>query len=173
MILFIFFKQQMSSGEESGNEASHEIVVLDDLRQWSVKNLKAWLKQRNRKISGNKDVLATRVYKLMNYVDSASSVEDSSSDEGSSISNIPTSIPTSWKSVSTEDIPPIREHDVKNHFLYTKNPVSGHKKNFSRQLQKSRKMYKENYISNVEIGDDHTGVVYIRGKCRASMTTSI
>ena len=109
----------MSSGEESGNEASHEIVVLDDLRQWSVKNLKAWLKQRNKKISGNKDVLATRVYKLMNYIDSPSSVEDSSSDEGSSVSNIPTSSPTSWKSVFTEDIPPIREHDVKNHFLYT------------------------------------------------------
>ena len=65
-------KLQMSSGEESGNEASHEIAVLDDLRQWSVKNLKAWLKQSNRKISVNKDVLATRVYKLMNYVDSAS-----------------------------------------------------------------------------------------------------
>ena len=51
-------------------------------------------------------------------------------------------------------IPPIREHDVKNHFLYTTNPESGHTKTFSHQLQKSRKMYKENYISNVEIGDD-------------------
>ena len=34
-------------------------------------------------------------------------------------------------------------------------------------------MYKENYIPNVEIGNDLTGVVHIRGKCRMSMTTSI
>ena len=145
--LFCFV--QMSSGEESGENG----LTVEELNGWLVKDLKAWLKKRGKKISGSKSVLTTRVYKLMNYVASASSSDssDSSAEDhqasGTSVTP-PTSHETvsSWTTVSTEDIPPISEHDVKNYFLYVKNPVSDHARKFSRQLQKARRMYKERYI---------------------------
>lgn len=98
-----------------------------------MKELKALSKERNKKVSGKKEVLAIRVFKLINYIDSGSSGEsdEDSPDEGS-LSDAATSTPLSWKAASTEDLPPIRERNIKNHFLYTKNPVSGHTRNFAK-----------------------------------------
>ncbi len=91
-----------------------------------------------------KQVLAKRVYRAIHYADTNSSSSDDNASGSAESENITYS--TEWKAVTTEDIPPIRANDVKNNFIYNKNPISGHRMSFERQLKKAKKLTNEKYI---------------------------
>jgi hypothetical protein len=128
------------SDQGSDNEST---LSMDKLMKWTVKELKTWCSQHKQKISGkNKEVFAKRVFRAMNYFASDSSSSDNIDTDRSDDDNDDNSaiLPTSWASVTTDAIPPIRPDDVKNHFVYNKNPVSGRQMKFQRQLMKAKKI---------------------------------
>ena len=98
----------------------------------------------------------------------------SSEDETAITSAVSNISPTSWKSVSNEDFPPRREQDVKKIIsCMLKIPFLATGEIWLVNAKKALKMNKENYISNIEVGNTSTDVTHFRGKCKASMNASI
>ena len=82
--------------------------------------------------------------------------------------------PSTWKTATTDEIPPIRDSDITNYFIYHKNPTLGYRLTFERQLKKARTFTEERYVTNVEIGiiyqnGDELDISCVRAKCQASM----
>ena len=65
--------------------------------------------------------------------------------------------------------------DIKNYFIYHKNPTLGYRYRltFERQLKKAMTFTEESYVTNVEIGiipdGDELDISCVRAKCQASM----
>ena len=148
------------------DDTSAEVALtMEQLMKWKVKEMRSWCSRHKLYVSGSKTILAKRVYKAMHYS------SNSSSDEEYDVPQTePTLIrPTIWKTATTENIPPIRETDVKNFFVYHKNPLSGAQLTFQRQLRKARKFASEKYLMNVEIGHVIQESSFVRANCQASM----
>jgi hypothetical protein len=153
-----------TNGCEFDEESGETALSMEELMTWLIKDLKAWCSHHHLHVSGKKNVLAKRVYRAMHSAN-RSSEEDEEYD-------VPAQTmirPTTWKTVTTDNIPPIRDNDVKNYFVYHKNPVSGARLTFERQLRKARKFTSERYVTNVDIGQGTDDMSFIRAKCQASM----
>ena len=159
----------MSDVSDQGSDIE-AIINIDQLMQWKAKDLQKWCAEHKQKTSGSKNILAKRVYRSMNYFASDSSSGDNIESDDEDPKSLKDSFPTLWAGVTTDGIPPIRTEDVKNHFVYHKNPVGNSRMKFRRQLTKAKKLAAERYISDVEIGCDGSNeTIFIRSKCKASM----
>ena len=106
------------------------------------------------------------------FISSRSSNDESGDDVARPVP-LPRLRPSTWKTATTDEIPPIRDSDITNHFIYHKNPTLGYRLTFERQLKKARKFTEERYVTNVEIGiipdGDELDISCVRTKCQASM----
>ena len=85
---------------------------------------------------------------------------------------IPSDAAENWETVSQpEQIPNIREEDIQNFFLFTRNPLTGGKKNCKRHLDRAVKFGQEQkYIGDIGIhlpGD--CAFVIVKANVRPSM----
>jgi hypothetical protein len=158
--------------DASDNDDNPEVISMAVLRTWLVKDLKEWCKERKLNISGKKEILAQRVYRAMTFRESDSE-NDGSSDNEDGMTDIDLSRPSTWVAMTTDDIPPVRIEDVRNYFIFHKNPISGKLLNFNRQLKKAKKFAKERYISNIETGQSTSQkLTFIRARSKAMLPTT-
>ena len=161
----------MSDPELSESDGEQQDVLTEDvLTRWTKKQLQDWLSGHQKRKSGNKPVLIARILRCVHFGSDDSGSEVSSDSDTDDI-DVPTydSI-TDWDLLTTEKCPPVREEDITDYFLYAKNPVTGKPKKCKRQLKKSRKFCKENYIYETAISDiPDSPYCYVKAKCEPSM----
>ncbi len=131
----------------SSDEESELIPTVEELQnQFSAAELKKKLEKRGLKKSGKKLLLAQRLYKHMTGEDSEDSSWSDDEEEDVALPNVNyyDAKGVNWTTVSQPDqIPPIRDADVQNYYLHTKNPITNKLKNCRRYLEKAKKYSKE------------------------------
>ena len=154
---------------ESDDDSGEQALSLEELLTWGNKDLKEWCIKRGLARSGNKPLLAKRVYRSMHYDDSTSGSSDE--DETVHKSSSTTTEPSTWTPVTTDNIPPIRSTDVTNYFVYHKNPLAGGAKlTFQRQQRKAKKFVADEYVRDMTVGQGTPATIYhVRAQCQPSM----
>ena len=109
------------SDSEDIDPAEHALS-MDELMTWLMKALKAWCSSQGLAVSAKrKEILAKRVYRAMHYGNSSSSNDESGDDVARQVP-LPRLRPSTWKTAITDEIPPIRDSDITNYFIYHTNP---------------------------------------------------
>ncbi|XP_063397961.1 uncharacterized protein LOC134708342 [Mytilus trossulus] len=143
---------------------------LPELKLWKVTKLQEWLEKHKLKKSGLKEVLVNRVYRAMSgYMDS----DPDSSDENLGEDLIPVHEISNWKTLDFSDIPNgLASKDVDGYFLYQKNPTTGARLHFDRQMKKAKRLCNEGFIRDI-LYSDLSDFCYIKSKCLPSMKQSV
>ena len=156
-----------SCSEASDGEC---LPTLEDLQQWKKKRLIDALSRRGKKISGNKPQLIIRFFKALNEEDSSSNDEDSDDTDCDTDVLFPGIHDPFWCEVLTDSIPPIKQDDIDNYFVYRKNPITGQQKNCKRQLKKAKKFAQErDYIGTIYMNDHDKDFCHFKTTCKPSM----
>ena len=113
-----------------------------------MKDVKVWWSSHRLAVSAKrKEILAKRVYRAMHYGNSCSSNGESGDDAALPVP-LPRLRPSTWKTATTEEITsPIRDSNVKNYFIYHKNPILGYGLTLGRHLKKARKFLRRGTLA--------------------------
>ena len=77
--------------------------------------------------------LAKRIYRILYFDESDDSGSDDEAVESEDDEPVPEikSLPSGWEEVTDSNIPPVKEDDIRNFFIYRKHPTTGKTKNNS------------------------------------------
>ena len=153
-------------------EITGEIIpsVEDIEKKYSKKEMQEWLAKRNLPKSGNKKLLARRIHRHLCSNESDSEDDDDDAIDDICKSHYLPSLDANWSTVDAPDqIPPVSDADVTNYYLYTKNPLTGVKKNCARYLKKGKKYsVQSNYIDKISVVSEGN-LVSFKARIRPSM----
>ncbi|XP_062619310.1 uncharacterized protein LOC134280875 [Saccostrea cucullata] len=160
----------MSSSTDDEGEPSH--LSLEEIQSWKVVELKNWLENHRLKKSGNKEVLAKRVYKAMRHgYDSSEDFIDTDEEIEKTVPVHPST--DSWKELDSTDIPEISHKAIDIYFKCHKNPVTGERLNFERQMKKAKRLCNEGFIREIEYNKGNSDFCYMRSTCLPSMKQTV
>ena len=142
--------------------------TLEEIQRWKKEKLQSWLSSHGLPRSGAKEVLAKRVYRALG-ADSESSEEEEAQEYCDDLPP-PEQLKEGWVIPNEGNIPPVRQQDVENYFIYRKHPGSG-MKNCQRQLTKAKKLSNEDYIFNMQLHaiDSEGPLCYVKANCKPTM----
>ncbi len=128
----------MSSTE---SDSGQSLITMPELMIKSKKELSGELRKHNLPYSGNKEVLAKRLYRHLLDTDSTGE-EDScdSDDDEPDVISLPTADSLKqWKKLETEHIPNMELKDINTFYAYHRHPLSGAILNFN-NMQRMKNM---------------------------------
>ncbi len=158
------------SSDESEEETIQTQQEIKDT--WKKERMRTWLERRGLPKSGNKEKLSKRIYNHITGEDSDISDISDSEDEAVEVTKLAyyDIKGVQWTPVTQPDqIPPMRDEDVENYYLYSKNPTTGALKNCKRYLKKAKNYANQRkFIGTLECTTEGQQFV-VRAKVRPSM----
>jgi hypothetical protein len=159
----------MSDTDSGSGDSVAASPSYDTLMLWKKADLAGWLADRGLKKSGNKEILVNRILRVMNFGETDISTSSGSSNEDDENVPNPSTIKTGWEELTTTNSPDVKEEDILNYFIYSKDPVSGKAKKCKRQLKKARRLCNENFLGNMKVNHVNDTYSCILAECRPSM----
>lgn len=141
-----------------------EILII-----WKKSDLQKWLTDRGLKKSGNKDILVNRIIRVIDFGETNISATSDSSDGDEEYMPNPSTLKDGWKELTTENCPDVKEDDILNYFINSKDQVAGKSKKCTRQLKKARRLCDEHFLGSMKVNHANDTYSVIAAECRPSM----
>lgn len=159
----------MSETDSVSGDTCDIALTPEILKTWKKSDLQKWLTDRGLKKSGNKDILVNRIVRVINFGETDISATSDSSDGNDEYVPNPSALKDGWKELTTENCPDVKEEDILNYFIYSKDPVSGKSKKCKRQLKKAKRLCDEHFLGSMKVNHVSDTYSVIAAECRPSM----